>query len=241
MAVDGYTPRERLVFPLDVPDWPTAAVLVDRLRDQVGWFKVGLELFVSEGPSAVRELHQLTEGRTRLFLDLKLHDIPATVGRAMARASKLGADLVTVHAADGGAMIRAAKDSAGETKILAVTVLTSVDLTENLGYAVEYTRPEALVLLRAGLAREAGCDGFVCSGREVGGIRRVFGPAPLVVTPGIRPAWSLVEGDDQRRVVTPEMAIRDGADLLVVGRPIRDAADPAKAAAEVVDEIRRAL
>jgi orotidine-5'-phosphate decarboxylase len=207
----------------------------------VGWFKVGLELFVSEGPSAVRELRRLTEGRTRLFLDLKLHDIPATVGRAMAQASKLGADLVTVHAADSGAMVRAAKDAAGETKVLAVTVLTSVDLTENLGYAVEYTRPEALVLLRARLAREAGCDGFVCSGREVGGIRRVFGPAPLVVTPGIRPAWSLIEGDDQRRVVTPEMAIRDGADLLVVGRPIRDAADPAKAAAELVEEIRRAM
>lgn len=235
------SPRERLVFPLDVPDWDSARPLVEALKDEVGYFKIGLELFISRGPEAVRELKQITKGRTGLFLDLKLHDIPATVGRAMAQASKHGADLVTVHAADGGDIVRAAKAAAGNAKVLAVTVLTSVDLTENLGYAVEYTRPESLVLLRARIAREAGCDGFVCSGREVAEVRSVFGPEPLVVTPGIRPAWSLIEGDDQRRVVTPELAIKAGADLLVVGRPIRNAENPARAAADVVEEIARAL
>ncbi|MEW5725195.1 MAG: orotidine-5'-phosphate decarboxylase [Thermodesulfobacteriota bacterium] len=235
------SPRERLVFPLDVPDWAAARSLVETLKDHVGWFKIGLELFISHGPDAVGQVRRITGGRTRIFLDLKLHDIPATVSRAMAQAAKLGADLVTVHVGDGGQMIRAAKEAAGPAQVLAVTVLTSVDLTENLGFAVEYTRPEALVLLRARLARAAGCDGFVCSGREVEVIRNVFGPEPLVVTPGIRPAWSLVEGDDQRRVVTPRLAIQAGADLLVVGRPIRDAKDPARAAAEVVAEIEQAL
>ncbi len=239
-SLRSFTPRQRLVFPLDVPDWASARDLVGTLKEEVGYFKIGLELFISEGPSAVKELRQMTEDRTGIFLDLKLHDIPATAGRAMAAASRLGADLVTVHAGDGGALIRSAKEMAGGTKVLGVTVLTSQDLSENLGLAAEYTEPMKLVLLRARLACEAGCDGLVCSGAEAAAVREAQGPGPLIVTPGIRPAWSLVEGDDQKRVVTPDKAIKAGADLLVVGRPIRDAADPAEAAARVVEEIEAA-
>ena len=226
---------------MDVPDWASARPLVESLKEEVGYFKIGLELFISRGPDAVREVRSMTSGRAGIFLDLKLHDIPATVGRAMAAASNLGADLVTVHAGDDGAMIRQAKTAAGRTKVLAVTVLTSLDLTGELGLAPQYTQPLALVLLRARLVREAGCDGFVCSGQEAAAVRRDVGPEPLIVTPGIRPAWSLVPGDDQKRVVTPAAAIEAGADLLVVGRPIRDAPDPARAAARVVEEIEAAL
>ena len=121
-------PRQRLVFPLDVPDWESARSLVDALKESVGYFKVGLELFYSSGPDCIRELRKITGDRAGVFLDLKLHDIPATVGRAMAVIDRLGADLVTVHAGDGQAIIRAAKKSAKQSKILAVTVLTSVDL-----------------------------------------------------------------------------------------------------------------
>ena len=211
------------------------------MKESVGYFKVGLELFYSSGPDCIRELRKITGDRAGVFLDLKLHDIPATVGRAMAVIDRLGADLVTVHAGDGQAIIRAAKKSAKQSKILAVTVLTSVDLKENLGLDPKYSHPLELVLLRARLAREAGCDGLVCSGVEAGPVRRELGPGPLIVTPGIRPAWSLVEGDDQKRIVTPASAIKDGSDLLVVGRPIRDAADPAEAAAKVTAEIEDAL
>jgi len=238
MTTRNLEPRQRLVFPLDAPDWESARQLVRILKDEVGFFKIGLELFVSHGPAAVSELKDLTEGRAGVFLDLKLHDIPATVGRAMAAASKLGADLVTVHACDGPDLVAAAKKAAGRTKVLAVTVLTSLDLTENLGLAPEFTQPLALTMLRAGQALKAGGDGLVCSGREAAAIRRAFGPAPWIVTPGVRPAWSLVAGDDQKRVVTPAQATRAGADLLVVGRPIRDAEDPAEAARRVVEEIK---
>ena len=241
MTTSELTPRERLVFPLDVSTAEQAESLVEALKGQVGWFKVGLELFISQGPDIIRLIKSKTAGGCRIFLDLKLHDIPATVGRATAAAASLGVDLLTVHAEGGREMIRAAKDAAGDTLIMAVTVLTSLDLSEDMGLAPEFTRPLNLVRLRARLAREAGCDGFVCSGQEAGAIRRDLGPEPLIITPGIRPGWSLVDGDDQKRVVTPETAIKDGSDLLVVGRPIRDAADPAAAAARVVKEISAAL
>ena len=240
MSASEFTPRQRLIFPLDVPDWSEASKLVDILKNEVGYFKVGLELFISAGPSAVRYLRDITAGRSGIFLDLKLHDIPATVGRAMAAAATLGADMVTVHACDGPSLIEAAKVRAGDTKVLGVTVLTSMDLSEDLGLRPECRDPLTLVELRARQAWAAGCDGLVCSGREVAVVRQALGSEPLLVTPGIRPAWSLVDGDDQKRVVTPARAISDGADFLVVGRPIRDAADPAEAAARVVEEIASA-
>ncbi len=233
------TPRQRLIFPLDVPDIKAARRLVEILKDKVGFFKIGLELFCREGPAAVEQVKKLTRGRAGIFLDLKLHDIPNTVRGAMAAVQAMGVDLVTVHAGEGQAMLRAAKEVPGEAKVLAVTVLTSLNLAEGraLGLAPEYTRPRALVLLRAEHARQAGCDGVVCSGREAAAVREVVGHEMLIVTPGIRPAWSLMENDDQERIVTPARAVRDGADYLVVGRPIREAPDPAQAAARVVEEI----
>lgn len=240
MEKKNFSPRQRLIFALDVPNLEAAASLITILSDQVGFFKIGLELFISEGPAGVRALMSDIRGRAGLFLDLKLHDIPATVGRAMASVSNLGADLVTVHAEGGLAMVRDAKASAGSTKVLAVTVLTSLNPQEHDEFASEYRDPLKLVVLRAQKAYEAGCDGFVCSGFEAGAIREKLGSGPLIVTPGIRPAWSLIDGDDQKRIVTPGDAIGAGADLLVVGRPIRDSADPARAAAAVVEEIAKA-
>ena len=233
--------RRRLVFALDLPGWAQAAGLVERLSGRVGYFKLGLELFIRSGPEAVRELKDLTQGRTGLFLDLKLHDIPATVGRAMAAVSALGADLVTVHAGGGPEMVRAAVENAGQTKVLAVTVLTSVDPETVPGLSPEYRAPGVLVQALAAEALDAGAHGLVASGLEAAGLRRKFGPDKIIVTPGIRPAWSLVAGDDQKRVVTPAAALADGADLLVVGRPIRDADDPGRAADAVVEEMAAAL
>jgi len=237
------SPRDRLIFALDVQDVADVRGLVTLLRDHVGMFKVGLELFISQGPAVVRDIRALDQGRTGLFLDLKLHDIPNTVRGAMAAASRLGADLVTVHAGDGVEILRAAKEAAGATRVLAVTVLTSVDLTrgEALGLAPTYTRPQALARLRAQQALEAGVDGVVCAGQEAAALRKMLGPEPLIVTPGIRPAWSVVASEDQSRIVTPGQAIQAGADYLVVGRPIRTAPDPAQAADQVVAEIAAAL
>jgi len=237
------SPRDRLIFALDVQDVAEVRRLVTLLRDHVGMFKVGLELFISQGPAVVKHIREVTQGRTGLFLDLKLHDIPNTVRGAMAAASRLGADLVTVHSGDGVEILKAAKEAAGATRVLAVTVLTSVDLTkgEALGLAQAYTRPQALARLRAQQALEAGVDGVVCSGQEAAALRQVLGPEPLIVTPGIRPAWSVVASEDQSRIVTPGQAIEAGADYLVVGRPIRTAPDPAQAADRVVEEIAAAL
>ena len=235
------TPKQRLVFPLDVPNWKSAEQLVLNLKGSVGCFKLGLELFLREGPQAVRSLVDLLAGEASVFLDLKLHDIPATVGAAAAAVRGLGADLLTVHAGDTGQMIRAAKEKAGDTKIMAVTVLTSINPADHKELADQYQKPGELVLYRARLSREAGCDGFICSGHEAKPLREEFGPDPLIITPGIRPEWSLVAGDDQARVVTPRKAIADGADMLVVGRPIRTASNPAEAAEKVVAEIASAL
>ena len=237
----GLDPRGRLIFPLDVPDWKRALEYVEGLRNVVGCFKVGLELFVRYGPERVMELREMTAGRTGLFLDLKLHDIPATVGRAMAAAGGLLPDLSTVHAGGGRAMMSAAVSERGQSKVLAVTVLTSIDVSGWGFLHPDFRRPGALVRQWAEDALAAGCQGWVCSGREAGMLRRAFGPEPLIVTPGIRPSWSVVAEDDQKRIVTPAMAIKAGADMLVVGRPIRDASDPAAAAARVVEEIAGAV
>lgn len=236
-------PKDYIVFPLDLPTREEALKYVDRLKDQVGLFKVGLELFISEGPDILKAIRDIA-GR-RIFLDLKLHDIPATVRRAFLAASAYGPQFVTVHCDLGEGVLRAvAEHNPGDTKILAVTVLTSLsaDHLAGAGYAPKYAEDvSALVLLRAAMAKEAGCHGVVCSGREVAAVKQALGPGMLAVTPGIRPAWSLVGQDDQRRVVTPERAVRDGADYIVVGRPIRDAADPAAAAEKVAEEVAEGL
>lgn len=236
-------PEDYIVFPLDVPDLEEAMQYVRMLGDCVGLFKVGLELFISEGPDIVRAIHD-TAGR-KVFLDLKLHDIPATVKRAFLAASRLGPRFVTVHCDQGDGMLEdVARNNPGGTKILAVSVLTSLGSPEleRLGYRAPYVEDvSALVLDRARMAREAGCHGLVCSGHEVARVKQEVGSGMIVVTPGIRPGWTRVPGDDQRRVVTPREAVRRGADYIVVGRPVRDAPNPAEAARRLAEEISTAF
>ena len=235
-------PRERLIFPLDVPNKTEAERLISLLKNDVGLFKVGLELFVAEGPAF---LHFLIETvRVEYFLDLKFHDIPATVARALARIMS-GARLATVHVDTGRESLKSSPEAReNRVKLLGVTVLTHLkpDDLEAMGLAREYARDlTKLVLLRAGMARAAGCDGVVCAGTEVKAVKEAFGPEFLVVCPGVRPAWAAVPGDDQQRVMTPYEAITAGADYIVVGRPIRLAADPVDAARKVVAEIEQGM
>jgi orotidine-5'-phosphate decarboxylase len=227
-------PRERIVFPLDVADLEEAKAWIDRLRDEVGVFKVGLELFTAFGPAAVELVH--AHGAA-CFLDLKLHDIPATMAGATRAAVRRGVRYLTVHASAGRAALRAVAEVArgSSTTVLAVTVLTSLD--EDDCEAVGFRGGPAESASRlAVLARDAGVGGVVCSPHEVRWIRDLLGPSGVVVVPGIRPAGS--EHGDQRRVATPEVAIAAGADLLVVGRPIRNASDPRAAAAAIAAEIQ---
>jgi orotidine-5'-phosphate decarboxylase len=236
--------RDRLIFPLDVPSLEEAVGLAGLLGDHVGVLKIGLELFVSAGPRVVRTVAEHTEAG--IFLDLKFHDIPATVQGAVRSASCLhGVDFVTVHCDQGRELLEAVVTAiTGRTKVLAVTVLTSLDSADLLAAGVRpelAANPTAVVLRKAALALEAGCAGVVCSGREAEAVKTEFGEDLLVVTPGIRPEWGGVKQDDQKRVVTPFEAIRAGADFIVVGRPIRTAVDPAKAADRVVAEIEKAL
>jgi orotidine-5'-phosphate decarboxylase len=235
--------RRRLVYPLDYPSLAAAraggALIAPLIAPSVGVLKVGLELFVRAGPDAVAVGREL--GRD-VFLDLKLHDIPETVERAVASAAELGARYLTLHAAGGSAMLaRAAERAAKATSpltLLAVTVLTSLDAGDLAaqGLAADATS-HALRLAR--LAWDAGVRGFVTSPSEVAALRRELCREALLVTPGVRPAGA--EAGDQKRVATPAAAIAAGADLLVVGRPIRDAADPLAAARAVVDDIAGAL
>jgi orotidine-5'-phosphate decarboxylase len=231
-------PRDRLVFPLDFPTLAEARPAAEALAPAVGVLKVGLELFVREGAAAVALGRAL--GRD-VFLDLKLHDIPETVERAVASAAALGARYLTVHAAGGASMLaRAAAQAArapAPLTLLAVTVLTSLDAADLAAQAIPGTARDHVLRL-ARLAWNAGVRGFVCSPAEARAMREALGPEALLVTPGIRPAGA--EAGDQKRVATPATAIADGADLLVVGRPIRDAADPLAAAHAVVAEIARA-
>jgi len=227
--------RERLAFALDYPTLAEAEAGAARVAEVVGVLKMGLELFVAEGPAAVALGPKLG---LQVFLDLKLHDIPETVERAVATAGQLGASLLTVHAAGGPRMLEAAakraeREGAG-LKLLAVTVLTSLDASDLRATGV--AAPPAEHVLRLGkLAHASGIHGLVCSTAEVGALRAALGPEPILVTPGIRPAGAAA--GDQKRVGTPASALRDGSSLLVVGRPIRDAADPAAAARAILAEM----
>lgn len=235
--------KDHIVFPLDVSSPDAARDLVMLLAEEVGMFKVGLELFIRSGPELVRWI--VGAGSARVFLDLKLHDIPATVNRAMTQVADLGVFFTTVHCGESRAMLDAAVEgAAGKVNVLGVTVLTSVsaDDVAAAGYREPYaTDLQALVMQKARLARDAGCTGVVCSGQEVQKIKSVFKGAFQAVTPGIRPAGKRVTADDQSRIVTPAMAIRRGADYLVIGRPIRDANDPRSAARAIAREIQGAL
>jgi orotidine-5'-phosphate decarboxylase len=221
---------ERLIVALDHPSADAALQQVADLGDVVLRYKVGLELFIAEGRALVENLQR--RGK-RVFLDLKLHDIPETVKRAAQLAGQLGVDLLTVHASGGRAMLEAAVAGAGATRVLAVTVLTSLDAADLAADGIA-DGTEAAVLRRARLARAAGCAGVIASPHEAQAIRAIL-PAPfLIVTPGVRLAAG---GDDQKRVATPRAAIAAGADAIVVGRPIRDAQDRRAAAAAIVHEL----
>ncbi|MCX5892696.1 MAG: orotidine-5'-phosphate decarboxylase [Deltaproteobacteria bacterium] len=234
-------PKDRLIFPLDVPNKAEALKFISLLKDEVGLFKVGLELFMAEGPAFLQFLGDTA--RVDFFLDLKFHDIPATMAGAQARIMK-GAKFVTVHVDQGKKTLKASVEALQDgAKVLGVTVLTHLgpDDLAAMGIAKAYAHPTKLVLLRAGLAKAAGCDGVVCAGTEAQAVKAAFGPDFLVVCPAIRPAWAAVPGDDQRRITTAYDAIKQGADYIVVGRPIRQAADPAEAARRVVQEIAAGL
>ncbi len=235
--------KDYLIFPLDVPSGGTARQLVSQLYNHVGMFKIGLELFVHTGSDLVRWITEHTGAG--IFLDLKLHDIPITVERAMRGIADLSVTLATVHCGENRTMLEAAVNgSGGQVSVLGVTVLTSVVASDlrSAGYANDITDDlSRLVLHRAAMAKEAGCAGVVCSGWEVGLIKREMGPSFLTVTPGIRPDWSDDGKDDQKRVVTPAMAVAKGSDYVVIGRPIRDAADPVAAADRIAEEIDAVL
>jgi orotidine-5'-phosphate decarboxylase len=229
--------RDRLIVALDFASAQAAMELVDQLQGTCRWFKVGMELYYSAGNAVVEHLR---ERGFEVFLDLKLHDIPNTVAGAVRSVARAGASLLTVHAGGGEAMMRAACEAAGgpgAPRLLAVTVLTSMDAAELSGVGVS-DAPGAQVLRLARLAKTAGINGLVCSAEEVKSVREAMGPEALLVVPGIRPAGADV--GDQRRVATPAEAMQWGASMLVVGRPITQAADPGKAAAEILAEMTSA-
>ncbi len=234
-------PKNRLIFALDVPGVGEAVSFVKQLNGCVGLFKVGLELFIKEGPAVLTAIREHSDAE--IFLDLKLHDIPATVERAVTSAQKYNVRFLTVHCAGGEAMLKAAVKGAGDSglQILGVTVLTSIDSADIMRELGSQERSLSdLVITRAELALETGCTGVVCSGKELGRIRGHRANI-LTVVPGIRPADSVVSNDDQKMAMTPREAIKAGADYLVVGRPIRDAADPNAAARRIVQEISASL
>ncbi|MBK8995931.1 MAG: orotidine-5'-phosphate decarboxylase [Myxococcales bacterium] len=229
-------PRRRLAFALDYPSLAEARAGAAAVHDAVGVLKVGLELFVREGPSA---LALGTELGCDVFLDLKLHDIPETVERAVASAVAHGVRYLTLHAGGGRRMLeQAARRAEGSGLcLLAVTVLTSLDDADLAELGVDEASGEHARRL-ATLARDSGIGGLVCSVKEVASLRQLMGPNAVLVTPGIRPSSGA--SDDQKRTGTPASAIRSGASLLVVGRPIRDAADPLAMARAIGREIAEA-
>ena len=225
--------RERLIFALDVPSLDEAQALISNLGDSVEFYKLGLEVFLS---GHYFELMAELKGKgKKVFADLKLFDIPATVAAAVRQLARHDIDFCTVHGNDS--MLKAAADAKGNMQILAVTALTSLDQgdLDDLGFQCD---ARTLVLSRARRALALGCDGVVSSGLEVATLREHTDPRLITVCPGIRPIHN---DDDQQRVMTPYQAIHDGADYLVVGRPIRAAENPAAAAEAIQEEIARAL
>lgn len=223
--------RERLIMALDVPSIPAAQALVEELGDSVIFYKVGMELFMSGDYFGFIEW--LKSRDKKVFVDLKFFDISATVGRAIKALSNKGVDLATIHGND--AIMEAAAENKGDLKVLAVTALTSLDRgdLDDLGFKCDI---KELVLSRAKRALQIGCDGIISSGLEVAMIRKELDHRLLVITPGIRPVDNRID-DDQKRVVSVEQAFQNGADYIVVGRPIRDA----KNCKEMAEKIQRQI
>ena len=233
--VEPIDPRQRLIVALDVATGEAARKIVAAVGDSALAYKVGMQLYTAEGPAIVRDL--VTSGR-RVFLDLKYHDIPNTVGAAVREAAQLGVSMLTVHAAGGGKMLRAATEAAKKIHpdllVLAVTVLTSLNV-EDLGTLGVRGAVSDHVLRLAALALANGCKGIVASAHECEALREEFGHDFVIVTPGVRPAGS--GHDDQARVVTPSEAIAAGASYIVVGRPITEARDPAAEARAILSQL----
>lgn len=232
--------RERLVFPLDFAEAKIALEWVERLKPYVGVFKIGLELFTAQGPKIVEEVKKRTEAK--IFLDLKLHDIPNTIAGAVRASVSLGVDFLTVHTLSGRKALEVAvKAAQGGLKILAVTILTSLDRGDllELGFNGELvSEPEELVYRLTLLAHTTGCDGVVTSAKEVSKVKESF-PHLLAVIPGIRD--TVGPQDDQLRTATPYEAILRGADYLVVGRPIREAPSPEEVCEHILSQMEKAL
>jgi orotidine-5'-phosphate decarboxylase len=225
---------DKIIVALDVPTKREALELVEKLRDKISFFKIGLQLYTAEGPEIVRAVSS-TGGK--VWLDLKLHDIPNTVARAVESANRLGVQILTIHLSGGREMIRAATAArVNDILLLGVTVLTSstVETLREIGIQDEVDNQ---VLRLAKLGIEAGIDGVVASPREIKPLRHEFGDKIKIVVPGIRPSWS--EPGDQRRMMTPLEALEAGADYLVIGRPIIAHPNPREAAAKILEEINR--
>ncbi|MDR0292203.1 MAG: orotidine-5'-phosphate decarboxylase [Elusimicrobium sp.] len=231
-------PYEKIIVALDVENERAALSLVKKLKGRVGVFKVGKELFTAAGPGIVKKIQKLGG---RVFLDLKFHDIPNTVAKAVAQAAKLGVYMMTIHASGGTEMmasaVNAARENAPKGKkpiLLAVTVLTSLDddALKKIGFN---QGAEQMVLRLAQMAREVGVDGIVSSPKELKMLRTALGPSMVLVTPGIRPAWSAA--GDQKRITTPAQAVKDGCNFMVIGRPITAHKNPAEAAKLIAKEI----
>ncbi len=243
--------EKRLIVALDVGSEKDALSLVDALKDEVCLFKVGYQLFMEEGPKVVRELRKRG---VEIFLDLKYHDIPNTVSEAAVRAMRLGVSFFNVHALGGTEMMRRCVEACREVsiiedipvpKILGVTILTHLDqgVVESEIGMTGSVEDNAIRLIR--LSLDAGLDGVVSSPEEITGIRKKFGQRPIIITPGVRPSWTSWSAeagrDDQRRTKTPFEAIRDGADYIVVGRPILRSDDPVKAVQKILSEIEKGI
>lgn len=231
------TPKDRLIVALDFGDATQALKLVDSLDNTCQWFKVGMELYYATGNALIQTLR---DRGFNIFLDLKLHDIPNTVAGAVRSATQAGASLLTLHASGGAAMMTAAAEAAAAPnapRLLAVTVLTSMDATQLAGTGITDT-PAQQVLRLAKLAEASGIDGMVCSPEEVAELRANLNPKTLLVIPGIRPTGSAA--GDQKRIATPSAAIAQGASMLVVGRPITQAPNPKAAAQSILEEIAKA-
>lgn len=227
--------RDRLIFALDVPTAVEARAWVDRLGDSVGFYKIGLELLTSG--DYFRVLDDLAGRGKKVFVDLKFHDVPATVAATVKGLARYPVDFCTLHG-QHDAMMRAASQEKGAIKLLAVTVLTSMDRSDLRQLGIDRD-PSEVVVERAMAARAAGCDGVIASGQEAGALRQTTGPGFLIVCPGIRPAGPA--GDDQKRTVDVPQAFAAGADHIVVGRPIRQATDPVAAAEAIQAQIVAAL
>jgi orotidine-5'-phosphate decarboxylase len=234
MTTNQIQPRERLIIALDVGSAKEAVALVRELSDHVTFFKIGLQLFTSAGPEVVRAVR---ETGAKVFLDLKLHDIPNTVAKAVSAASELGVSMLTLHLSGGRNMLEAAAAACPpDLLLLGVTVLTSADdaTLREIGVEADVAK-QALRLAAIGAA--AGVRGLITSPREVAVLRKTLGSNATIITPGVRPSWAAA--DDQKRFTTPAEALQNGADYLVIGRPVTAHRDPREAVRMILSEITR--